>query len=95
MAEGIVHDLGPILGVELLGHSGRTGHVAKQDRDGAPFALHGAPRAACRSFGAWFRELGHEGLMGWGSVRPMSIVGYLELALGAGRNFPHQRGQVK
>ena len=31
--ERLVHDVGPVLGVELLGHRGRTAHVAEEHRD--------------------------------------------------------------
>ena len=38
MRERLVHDVGPVLGVELLGHRGRSAYVAEEHRDHAPLS---------------------------------------------------------
>jgi hypothetical protein len=38
--EHLVHDLGPLFGIEPFGHGRRTDHVAEQHRHDAAFALH-------------------------------------------------------
>ena len=43
--ERAVHDLGPVLGVQGLGHRGRALDVAEQHRDDASLSLHGSARA--------------------------------------------------
>ena len=49
---GGVHHLGPVLGVELLGHRGRAADVAEQHRDDAPLARPGRLGAASAASGA-------------------------------------------
>ena len=52
--EGLIHDLGPLFGVELLGHGGGARHVGEEHGDNAALALHGAPHAyALRSGPLW------------------------------------------
>ncbi len=52
--EGAVDDLGPIFGVQLFGGGGRTFDITEENRDHAPFTLHGATRARRFQFGSQF-----------------------------------------
>ena len=39
VVERLVHNLGPLFGIEMFGERRRTSHVAKQHRDDAAFSL--------------------------------------------------------
>ena len=58
--ERAVHDLGPVLGVQGLGHRGRALDVAEQHGDDASLALHGSARAGGLELGE--QLLGQEGV---------------------------------
>ena len=43
MGKGLVHQVGPVFRIELLGHAGGIDNVTKKDRENPPFSLAEAP----------------------------------------------------